>query len=73
MIGNADIDAFRSENLDALRAAAKYAERDARGLPPDRWASADFQRLVAKGIRAQAQIIALLADALEDMTRGPDV
>jgi hypothetical protein len=71
MIGAPDIDAFAAENADALKAAAKFAEREARGIPPDRWASADFQRLVAKGIRAQAVIILMLAGAVEAMA-GPE-
>jgi hypothetical protein len=65
MISNDDIDAFAEENGDALKAAAKFAERQERGLPPDRWASAQFQHAVAQGIRAQWVIIAMLTAAVE--------
>lgn len=42
----------RDFNEQAVQAAFRYARREAKGLPPDRWAvSEDEQRLVAEGIR----------------------
>jgi hypothetical protein len=67
MISRDDIDAFAEDNAEAFAAAAKFAERQERGLPPDRWASAQFQHQVAKGIRAQFQIIATLTAIVEEM------
>jgi len=68
MISRDDIDAFAADNSEAFKAAAKFAERQARGLPPDRWASAEHQHLVAQGIRAQFEIIATLTAILQEMS-----
>ena len=70
MITQDDIDAFAADNAAALAQAAKYAERERRGLPVDRWATAQQAKLVAQGIRAQAALIVMLADALEAVTDG---
>ena len=70
MISQDDIDAFRDYNAVALSQASEYARRAESGLPVDRWASTRQAYLVAQGIRAMQQIIALQTQAIEVLTHA---
>ena len=70
LISQDDIEAFREYNAGALSQAAEYARRAEKGLPVDRWASTRQAYLVAQGIRAMQQIIALQTEAIEVLTHA---
>nr|WP_309504263.1 hypothetical protein [uncultured Roseovarius sp.] len=64
MIGPDDIDAFRADNEDALKASYEYARRADKGIPHDRWTDGiTGARLVAQGIKAQAEMVEMLSNA----------
>jgi len=64
MIGTDDIEAFAADNEDALKAAREYARRSDKGLPADRLSDGvTGAHMVAQGIKAQAQMIDMLAGA----------
>lgn len=64
MISQDDIEAFAAEHEADMRAAAKYANRAARGIPADRWAiGRDGEASVARGIRALFAINEMLSGA----------
>ena len=60
-----DLDDFRAEYDAALSAANDFAKKAQIGTPPDRWASTQQLRQVARGIAAMQQIIAMQTEALE--------
>lgn len=64
MISQDDIAAFAADHEADMRAAAKYANRAARGLPADRWATGEEGAAsVARGIRALFAANEMLAGA----------
>ena len=69
MLSQADIDAFQEANAPALEAAAKYVKGAEKGLPSDRWADGTAgAKLVAQGIKAQMQIMAMLTETIAAMS-----
>jgi hypothetical protein len=65
-----DLDDFRKDHEEALAQAHEYARRVEKGLPADRFVTGTKNAvLVGRGIRAQAIIIAMLTDALEQFLR----
>lgn len=68
MISADDIAAFEESNAEALTAAAEYARRAQKGIPPDRWADGNTGAvMVAQGILAQQRIMAMQTAALVDL------
>jgi hypothetical protein len=65
-----DIDDFRAEHDAALKAANTFAKRARKGTPADRWASTAQLRLVAQGIHAMQQIMAMQTEALETISEN---
>lgn len=64
-----DLDDFREQHAEALAQASEFARRARKGIPTDRWATERQMHLVAKGIRAMQQIMAMQCEVLEAMTR----
>ena len=62
-----DLDDWRREHDAALKAADKFADRAHRNIPPDRWASVEQAKLVARGIDALKQIIAMQTAYIQAM------
>ena len=52
-----DIERFRAAHAGAIKKAGEFARRAFKGLPADRYASADDMFLVAQGIKALNDII----------------
>ncbi|OOY15057.1 hypothetical protein [Thioclava sp. DLFJ4-1] len=60
-----NLDDFREEHAEALDAASEFSRRARKGLPSDRWATQRQLHLVAKGIDAMNQIMAMQRTFLE--------
>lgn len=67
-----DLDDFREEHAEALDAASEFSRRARKGLPSDRWATQRQLHLVAKGIDAMNQIMAMQRTFLEAIVRAED-
>lgn len=72
MISAEDIDAFKERFGESLSQAETFARRKEKGLPVDRWASTREMYLVANGIRALHQIIAMQTAVIVAMTEAED-
>lgn len=67
-----NLEDFREEHAEALDAASEFSRRAKKGTPPDRWATQRQLHLVAKGIDAMNQIMALQRTFLEAIVRAQD-
>lgn len=66
-----DIDAWDRATAEARSAAAEFARRARNGIPPDRWATTRQLYLVAAGIDALHQQIAMMTAAMEALCVDP--
>jgi len=65
-----DIDAFLTDNAEALAACESFLRRCRKGVPPDRWATTQGMASVARGIAAYQQIIAWQTEALVELAEA---
>lgn len=71
MISYEDIEAFTKTNAEAIEAASAFKRRSEKGIPSDRWAvGTEGARLVAQGIHARDQIIAMQTEALIELSES---
>ncbi len=67
MISRDDIEAFQEAHSEAMDKSQEFARRAFKGLPTDRWGSADDMFKVAQGIKAMSNIIDLQTKLIVDL------
>jgi hypothetical protein len=65
-----DLDDYREEYAAALEAVSDFEAMSRSGQPPDRWATTAQMPLIARGIRALADMSAMQSDYIKAMSRA---